>query len=151
MSTETLDDVKAPPLVARLVKEFGATWVHEGNAEDFAAAPGERVLFFGGDPVRFPEALDVAVVLPELQAAFPGRLHVGVVVPAEEDAVARRFGATRWPSLVFMREGRYVDTIPGMLDWTVFVERVAQALARPATRRPIAIAAADGGAGSHCH
>jgi len=153
MSTDVLDDVKAPPLVARLVQQCGATWVDEGNAEAFAAGPGERVLFFSGDPVRFPECLDVAVVLPELQAAFPGRLHIGVVVPAQEDAVARRFGATRWPSLVFMREGRYVDTIAGMLDWTDYVARVGDALAKPATRRPgvgIAVVPADAG-GSSCH
>lgn len=153
MSTDVLDDVKAPPLVARLVQQFGATWVDEGNAEVFVAGPGERVLFFSGDPVRFPECLDVAVVLPELQAAFPGRLHIGVVVPAQEDTVARRFGATRWPSLVFMREGRYVDTIAGMLDWTEYVDRVGAALARPAARRPgvgIPVVAASGGAPS-CH
>ena len=153
MSTDVLDDVKAPPLVARLVQQFGARWVDETNAEDFVAGAGERVLFFSGDPVRFPECLDVAVVLPELQAAFPGQLHIGVVVPAQEDAVARRFGATRWPSLVFMREGRYVDTLAGMMDWTDYVERVRQALERPATRRPgvgIAVVAAEGH-GASCH
>ncbi len=153
MNTDRLEDVKAPPLVARLVREYGARWVDESNAEDFVAEAGETLLFFSGDPVRFPECLDVAVVLPELQAAFPGRLRLGVVVPAEEEAVARRFGATRWPSLVCLREGRYVDTIAGMHDWVDFVARVSDVLARPATRRPgvgIPVVAAEG-PGSSCH
>lgn len=145
--------VKAHPLLQRLVRDFQATWIDDANAEAFAAGAGERVLFFSGDPVRFPECLDVAVVLPELQASFPGRMHVGVVVPAEEDAVARRFGANRWPSLVFMREGRYVDTIAGMQDWTDYVQRVRDTLERPATRRPgvgIPVVSAEGQASS-CH
>ncbi len=108
MSTDVDDDVKAPPLVARLVQQFGAQWVDEANAEAFVAGPGERVLFFSGDPVRFPECLDVAVVLPELQAVFPGRLHIGVVRREHEDAVAARFGANRWPCLVFLRDGAEV-------------------------------------------
>lgn len=153
MSTDTLDQVQAPPLVARLVNSFGATWVDITNAAEFAAGPGERVLFFSGDPVRFPECLDVAVVLPELQAAFPGRLHIGVVLPSDEDVVAKRYGAQRWPSLVFLREGRYVTTIAGMLDWTDYVERVTEALDTPTSRVPgigIAVVSADGG-GSSCH
>jgi hydrogenase-1 operon protein HyaE len=143
---------QAPPLVARLVDTFGAQWVDADNTEAFAGGPGDRVLFFSGDPVRFPECLDVAVVLPELQAAFPGRLTIGVVLPRDEDAVARRWGAQRWPSLVFVREGRYVTTVAGMLDWTEFVARVGEALAMPATRRPgIGIPVVAGDAPSSCH
>jgi len=153
MTTEMLDSpVQAPPLVTRLVRDFGACWVDSTNAADFAAGPGERVLFFSGDPVRFPECLDVAAVLPELQAAFPGRLHIGAVVPADEDAVARRYGAQRWPALVFLREGRYVTTIAGMLDWNDYLARIAEALDMPTSRVPgVGIAVVSGDAGSSCH
>jgi hydrogenase-1 operon protein HyaE len=148
-------EVQAPPLLARLVDAHGACWVDRGNAEAFAAGPGDRVLFFGGDPVRFPECLDVAVVLPELQAAYPGRWTLGVVVPRDEDAVALRFGARYWPSLVFLRDGAYLDTVAGMLDWSDYVRRVGEALARPASRAPgvgIPVVAPGAGAGaSPCH
>jgi hydrogenase-1 operon protein HyaE len=142
-----------PTLVARLVEVHGGCWVSQGNAAAFAAGPGDRVLFFSGDPVRFPECLDVAVVLPELLAAFPGRLTLGVVRPCDEDAVALRWGAQRWPSLVFLRDGHYVTTVAGMLDWADYVARVGEALALPVSRAPslgIAVVAA-GGAPSSCH
>ncbi|WP_088278954.1 hydrogenase [Ideonella sp. A 288] len=152
MSLDIPCDVQAPPLVARLVERHGARWVDAANVAAVTAEPGDLVLFFSGDPVRFPECLDVAVVLPELQAAFPGRFAVGVVVPTDEDAVARRYGMQRWPSLVFLRDGRYVTAIAGMLDWTDYVARVAEALDLPATRAPtIGIAVVSADAAPSCH
>ncbi|MBL0148171.1 MAG: hydrogenase [Ideonella sp.] len=142
------------PLVQRLVTQFGAEWVDSDNLAAFRAGPGERVLFFSGDPVRFPECLDVAVVLPELQAVFPGRLRIGVVRREHEDAVAARFGANRWPCLVFLRDGQYVTLIAGMLDWTDYVERVRQALVMPTTRTPgigIAVVGAGAADAASCH
>lgn len=143
--------LSVPPLIERLASRPGAAWVDAAGIDDFLALPGDRVLFFAGDPVRFPECLDVAVVLPELQQAFPGRFSVGVVRREDEMALARRFGSQRWPALVFLRDGRYVTTIAGMLDWDVYLERVAQALAMPATRAPtIGIPVVAQGAASSC-
>ncbi|MEW5890633.1 MAG: hydrogenase [Pseudomonadota bacterium] len=140
-----------PPLIERLVSQHGAVWVDTRSIDAFLATPGDRVLFFAGDPVRFPECLDVAVVLPELQLAFPGRFAVGVVRREEEDALARRFGSQRWPALVFLRDGRYVTTIAGMLDWDVYLERIAQALAMPTSRAPmIGIAVVAEGGSTSC-
>lgn len=153
MTTDTLD-FDVAPLVARLVQQHGAAWVTADSLAAFAEGSGDRVLFFSGDPVRFPEGVDVAVVLPELQRAFPGRFTVGVVSRADEDEVARCYGANRWPSLVFLRDGRYVTTVAGMLDWTDYVERVGQALDTPASRAPtigIPLVSANGAASSSCH
>ena len=147
---ETAD---GPPLVARLVQQHGAAWVDRDTLDDFLCRGGDQVLFFQGDPVRFPEVLDLAVVLPELQRAFPGRFHLGVVRRADEDAVAARFGANRWPALLFLRDGQYVQLLPGMHDWTDYLRLVADALALPARRAPsvgIAVVAA-GSAGPGCH
>ena len=146
-------DPGAAPLVARLVEVHGARWIGRDALDAFLAEPGDRVLFFHGDPVRFPEVLDVAVVLPELQRAFPGRFQVGVVPRADEDAVAARFAANRWPSLLFLRDGRYVTLVAGMLDWTDYVARVAEALALPPSRVPgigiPVVGAATGASGCH--
>lgn len=125
-----------PALVERLVHDFGARWVDEGTVDDWAAEGGDRVLLLAGDPVQFPEGLDVAVVLPELRHSVGRPFEIGVVPRDREDAVARRFGSQRWPALVFLRDGRYVTTLPGMHDWDVFVQRVAEALAMPASRAP---------------
>jgi len=139
------------PLVTRLVEQFGARWVDVDTVEAFVAEAGDRVLFFSGDPVRFPECLDVAVVLPELQAVYPGRFEVGVVLPRDGETLARRYGEQRWPSLVFLRDGRYVRTLAGMHDWNDFVARVGEALAAPTTRAPgVGIPVVSANAGSSC-
>ena len=154
--TETLAERPAAhanehPLVQRLVTDFQAAWITPESLPAFTqATAGEQVLLFTGDPVRFPECLDVAVVLPELQRAFPGRVAIGVVCREVEDEVARRYGVQRWPSMVFLRGGQYVATIAGMLDWTDYLARVAEVLAMPTSRPPIALLSPHA-ADSHCH
>lgn len=142
------------PLLQRLVREFAASWITPQSLPAFTqASAAEQVLLFSGDPVRFPECLDVAVVLPELQAAFAatkGRFAIGVVCRETEDDIARRYGVQRWPSLVFLRGGQYLATVAGMMDWTDYLARVGEVLDLPTSRPPIALvspAAAD----SHCH
>jgi hydrogenase-1 operon protein HyaE len=144
-----IDTTQEPPLVQRLVQQFGARWVSPATLDAFASQPGDQVLFFSGDPVRFPECLDVAVVLPELQRAFPGRFGVGVVRRDDEDEIARRWGSQRWPALVFVRDGRYVGSVAGMLDWTDYLARVAELLDTPASRPPIPLMGAANGPACH--
>lgn len=124
------------PLVQRLVSEFGARWLGPQDMDPWLAEGGTRVLLLAGDPVRFPEGVDVAAVLPELLKAFPGRFSMGAVPLQHEDAIARRYGSQRWPSLLFFREGQYVTAIAGMQDWEVFLQRMSQALEMPASRPP---------------
>ena len=142
-----------PPLLQRLVDQHGAQIVAPDALDAWAARPGEHVLFFNGDPVRFPEVLDVAVVLPELSAALGSRFNVGIVPRAHEDAIARRYGVQRWPSLVFLRAGGYVGAVAGMKDWTDYVAEVRAVLERPVSRPPsvgIAVVGAGASAGA-CH
>lgn len=148
-------DVTEPhaPLVQRLARDFGATWVDENSVADWTAGGGDRVVLLAGDPVRFPEGVDVAAVLPELIKAFPQRFAVAVVPRDSEDAVARRYGSQRWPTLLFFRDGQYVTAIAGMQDWEVYLAGVAAALAMPPSRPPtigIPVVSQTGG-GSSCH
>ena len=141
-----------PPLVERLVTQFNASWVNEDSCEGFAAAGGDCVLFIAGDPVRFPEGLDVAVVLPELQKHFAQGFRIGVAEVKAEDALAKRYAATRRPALVFLRDGQYVANVSGMLDWDDYVREVGQALAMPTSRVPgIGIPVVAAGNDSSCH
>ena len=138
------------PLVDRLAATTGGAEVTPASIEAFEARPGHAVLYFGGDPVRFPEALDVAVVLPELHALLGG-FAVGIVPREVEDALARRYAVQRWPSLVFLRDGGFLGTVSGMKDWDDYVREVLATLAATPGRRPaptIAIHSADSGA---CH
>jgi len=137
------------PLIHRLATSTGGRDVTPDSVEAFEAEAGDAVLYFGGDPVRFTEALDVAVVLPELQALF-GRFRVGIVPRQDEDALARRYAVQRWPSLVFLRQGGYLGTVSGMKDWDDYLREVQATLAATPGRRPaptIAIHAA----GDACH
>lgn len=143
----------AAPLVCRLATSPGAGWLGLAELDAVPARPGTLLLFLHGDPVRFPEVLDVAVVLPELQrhaARHLGlTLTIGVVPRADEDAVAARWGVQRWPSIVMLRDGRWVATLSGMQDWSVAVDWLAQAAQRPASRPPIALHAPTASAGCH--
>lgn len=137
------------PLVRRLASSPGARWVDAAELDAFLAEPGEQLLFFHGDPVRFPEVLDVAVVLPELRRHFERRFGIAIVPRADDDRMAARFGVQRRPALVFLRDGRYVDCISGMLDWQDYLDRLQQVFERPASRPPITLAAASSAAGCH--
>lgn len=171
MNTETIDaaassqalvklPVQAPraapetsPLIERLVSVHGATWVTEQTIAAWAAEGGDRVVLFAGDPVQFPEGLDVAVVLPELQRCFPDRFKIAVVPRQLEQALALRYGSQRWPTLLFLRDGQYVTTLSGMHDWDDYLQEMARALAMPISRAPtigIPVVSASAPAAS-CH
>jgi hydrogenase-1 operon protein HyaE len=124
------------PLLQQLASRPDAQVVGPDTLDPFLARGGEQVLFFSGDPVRFPEALDVAVVLPELQAACAGRFAIGVVEREGEEALARRFGQQRWPTLVFLRDGGYLGALSGMRDWDEYMRELATMLVRTPGRAP---------------
>jgi hydrogenase-1 operon protein HyaE len=150
-------DIDAPPLLAQLVSNHQARWIDFDNMEAWLVSQhGEHVLLFAGDPIRFPEAVDVAVVLPELQkvSAAVGRpFGMAVAVPQTAQALAEKFGSQRWPTLMFFRDGHYVTTVCGMHDWTEYLTLVARALDAPCGRAPtIGIPVVSASAtGSSCH
>lgn len=141
-----------PPVMQRLIDQFGATRIEADTLAAFLDRPGTSVLLLAGDPVQFPEGLDVAVVLPELRSALAADFAIGVVAPDSQDAVARRYGSQRWPSLVFLRDGQYVTTLAGMHDWTDYLKLVEAALAMPVSRAPtIGIPVVSANASTSCH
>lgn len=143
-----------PAVIQQLVDRHGAEWIDEACLADWQAGPGDRVLFLSGDAVRFPECLDVAVVLPELRRSARRRFEIGVVRRESEDAIARRFASQRWPALVFLRDGGYVGVLPGMHDWDVYLDEVQSLLARPVGRMPgigIPLVAAAAASQTSCH
>lgn len=141
-----------PPVMQRLIDQFGATRIEADTLAAFLDRPGTSVLLLAGDPVQFPEGLDVAVVLPELRSSLAADFAIGVVVPDSQEAVARRYGSQRWPSLIFLRDGQYVTTLAGMHDWTDYLKLVEAALAMPVSRAPtIGIPVVSANASTHCH
>lgn len=108
----------------------------DGFLADAETAGSIAVLLFAGDPLRWPEASDVAVVLPELVDAFQGRIQGARVASDAEAALAARFEVKVYPSLVLCRGGRVLEVIPKIKDWSVYVDRISRQLdgsARPAS------------------
>lgn len=139
------------PLFQRLLGPLGYAELSADAVDAFAAAPGESLLFFAEDPLRVRETLDLAVILPEIVNAYPGRFRVGVLLPESARPLAPRYGFRRWPALVMLRGGEYVGVIDGIQDWDVYLARVAELLEAPVSRPPsIGVAVTSAGAGS-CH
>ena len=80
------------PLIQRLQDEFGYPELTMANHDEFVAPDEVGVLFFAGDPKRYKETTDVAVVLPELVKAFGGRLRAAVVAKEDEIELQKKYG-----------------------------------------------------------
>ncbi|MGJ4904153.1 hydrogenase accessory protein [Bradyrhizobium sp. HKCCYLS2058] len=89
------------------------------------------VLLSAGDPARFPEALDVAIVLPELITAFQGRLRGAIIARDAEAELGARFGVRVQPSLILCRGAETLGLIAKIQDWSVYVDRISRLIDRP--------------------
>lgn len=124
-------------LIAQVAACHGLPIVDVVSLEAFLAPqPGEpeaKLLLFTGDPVRFPEANDVAVILPELVDAFAGCLGAAIIAREAEAALMQRFGVKVLPSLVLTRQGECLRVIAKIQDWSVYLERIGGMLAEAAS------------------
>lgn len=126
------------PLIDRLLNDLGYAQVSLENHDEFISGEGMNVLFFPGDPKTVNDATDVAVVLPELIAAFDGQLRPGVVTDVFGDGIQlkRQYGFREFPALVFVRGGEYVGTISRMQDWSDYLDQITGLLVAPPRRAP---------------
>ena len=148
--------VKPPmhPLLERLVGQGGAAVLDPAGLDEWLNEPGAALLMFTEDPVLYRETLDLAVIVPELAKALPGRFRTGLLLPAAARAVAPRYGFRRWPALVLLKGGRYVGAIDGLREWQVYLEELARLLESEPTRPPsvgIAVAAEGDRPTRGCH
>jgi hydrogenase-1 operon protein HyaE len=155
-----MNDVTVPPelqslhpLLARLVKETGATVLAADTFDAWAGNAGFAMVVFAEDPERFKETLDLAVIVPELHATCGQRFRVALLPPAAARAIAPRYGFARWPAFVMLRDGQYLGAVDGIRGWDVYTAELLRMLAASPTRPPgvgIPVAAASGPAAS-CH
>jgi hydrogenase-1 operon protein HyaE len=142
------------PLFARLVAQTGATLLDAAGFDHWASQPGAAMVVFAEEPERFKEALDLAVIVPELHAARAGRFRVGLLPPVASRALAPRYGFARWPAFVMLRDGQYLGAVDGIRDWEVYVGELDRLLAAAPTRPPsigIPVTLAGQGPSSSCH
>jgi hydrogenase-1 operon protein HyaE len=123
------------PLIQRLYDDCGYPEVTLETHQAFISQPGITVLFFAGDPKRFRDTTDVAVVLPELVKAFEGALQPGVVAADAELTLQQHYGFTAWPALVFLRDGGYLGCITGIQNWSDYLRDI-EALMTAEVRQP---------------
>jgi hydrogenase-1 operon protein HyaE len=119
-----MTDSLAPPL-RRLLQMPGVAALGQDEVDGFIAN-GLTALFFTGNPARYPEITDLAVVLPELLQAFPGRFRLGVIDPDAERKLALRFKISVRPTLLFLRDGALVLSLPRLRDWAVYLAEIAK-------------------------
>lgn len=86
-----------------------------------ALAQGTTLLFFTGDPARHKEVDDLAVILPELARAFPGRFRLATIDPDRDRAAAQHFHVAVRPTLVLVHDGKAVGSIPRIRDWSDYL------------------------------
>ena len=120
-----------PALTALLSRE-GVSLVPAADIDAFLAADPETVtaLFFCGDPHKRLEAADVAVVLSELLKTYPEDLRGGVIAIGEEAGVMQARGVFALPSLTLHHAGERLAVIAKIQDWSVYAEKVREALVR---------------------
>jgi hydrogenase-1 operon protein HyaE len=126
----------AHPLLDALFTRHGYADVTPDDLAAGAAAPGHRLLVFLEDPVRYKETLDLAVIVPEIARAFPGRFAVGVLRPEAARAVHPRYGFRRWPALVVLKDGAYVGAVDGLRNWDEYLTEMTRLLAAAPSRPP---------------
>lgn len=128
------------PLLSALTERHRLPIVDATTVDAFLAPaegePAHAILFFTGDPATRAETLDVAVVLPELVAAFAGRLRAAVVDTAAETSLSSRFRVAVLPSLVVTRAGAVLNVLPKIRDWSDYVAKIEAALAPDAPELP---------------
>ena len=139
-------DARLYPPIARLFAAHGYTEVRADNFDAVAGRAGHTLLLFTEDPIRYKETLDLAVIVPEIARAFPGRFAVGVLLPEAARAIQPRYGFRRWPAIVVVRDGAYVGAVDGLRNWDDYLAEVGALLAARPSRPPtvgIAVKAAD--------
>ena len=135
------------PLLAQLFARHGCTELSAESIDAFVERSGHAMLVFAEDPMRVRETLDLAVIVPELMRAFPGRFRVGVLLPESARQLQARYGFRRWPALVMLADGKHVGAVDGLRAWDEYVKEIAKLLETAPKRPPtIGIAVKTAGA-----
>ena len=126
------------PLIERLLTDLNYAEISLANHDEFVAEPGMNVLFFPGDATTVRDSTDVAVVLPELVAAFDEQLRPGVVTDVFGDGkfLKQQYGFNEYPALIFVRSGEYVGTIMRIQDWGDYLDKISDLFVVPPRRAP---------------
>ena len=111
-----------------MLKTYDYPVVNADTLDEFCRSNSSVVLFFTELMKPVPETADVAVILPELEKAFSGRFAVGVVAWEAQRDLQLKYRFSKYPALVFLRDGEYLGAIQGVLDWADYMTEVERIL-----------------------
>lgn len=117
------------PLLEGIIEREKLPVVTSETLDTFAKGNGDTVLFVTGDWKRRIESNDVAVILPELVKASNGLLSAAVLDRESERSIQTRFRFSKFPSLIFLRDGDYLGVIQQVLNWDEYVMEINKLLA----------------------
>ena len=124
------------PLIENMIEQYGYPVLDETTHDEWIAAQQECVLFFTENPTRFPESNDVAMILPELVKEYGHRFNAAVIDQSAQRKLQSRYGFNEWPTLVFLREGKYLGAVSRVQDWTTYIQLINQILTRETKLAP---------------
>lgn len=125
------------PLIDSIIERENLAVVTADNLEDFATGNGDTVLFVTGDWSRHVEVNDVAVILPEIIKASNGGLKAAVLDRKSERKIQTTYRFSKFPSLIFLRDGEYLGTIQKVLDWQDYIFEINEILAGDPKPAPV--------------
>jgi hydrogenase-1 operon protein HyaE len=132
-------------LIQNMIEQYGYPQLDEAAHDLFIQQHQECVLFFTEDPIRFPESNDVAMILPELVKEYGDRFAAAVIDQSAQRKLQTRYGFNEWPSLVFLRDGKYLGVISRVQDWISYLTQINQILSsQPKTAPGFAIPVEQG-------
>ncbi len=124
------------PLIEQLTTQHGYPLLDKTTFQAFIDAHDTVVLLFTEDPKRYPEANDVAVVLPELMSVFKDRMSAAVIDRTYERELQKTYEFNYWPTLVFLKKGQYLGNIGKIKDWSEYMEDIPKILDSEPSRNP---------------
>ena len=124
------------PVIQAMLERTGYPALAGPELDAFIDNNETVVLVFAEGIKRRPEADDLAVILPELVDAFPGRFKVAVVPFTAHRELQLKYRFLKMPTLVFLRDGDYLGTISGVLDWADYLADIEQILASDVSEPP---------------
>jgi hydrogenase-1 operon protein HyaE len=138
-------------LLDKLVTKHNISEFDHESFQDFINDSGSGVALLTEEPDIAPESWDMAVIFPELLAVIGAQLRTAIVRPESAKILQTRFGLSRLPALLFVRDGGYVGAIEGLRDWSEFVSEFAEMLQKPISRAPSIGIAVTAISSSTCH
>jgi len=116
------------PLINEMIEKYQYPVLTDGTVDEFINSQNECVLFFTENPTRFPESNDVVMILPELVKEYANRFAIAVIDQSSQRKLQSRYAFSEWPSLVFLRHGKFLGVISRVQDWGDYITKINQIL-----------------------